>query len=264
MKKLLIISVVLLISAFAILTSACSTKSESSFSIEDFTSSIEYGELIWPTKGPATLVSAPKSETGYIKSDSSSFFLAYINNTTKSDFKKYVEDCSDKGFDVDYKNGDTYYYADNSNGDHLSLKFGDEADDVMTIRIDLADEEETTKTTEKAQESSKAESKTESKTESKSESESKTSEVANDSDFRDMVDSYEDFMDEYIDFMEKYNSSDDPISMLSDYTELMSKYSDWMDKINSYDEDDVSLDDWKYYVEVTTRVAEKMEKANIY
>lgn len=80
-----------------------------------------------------------------------------------------------------------------------------------------------------------------------------------DPELKAFLDSYEEFMDEYIAFMKKY--SEDPsnaVSMLTEYATIMEKYGDFAEKIDQYDEKEMSTEDAKYYLEVTTRVTQKM------
>lgn len=80
-----------------------------------------------------------------------------------------------------------------------------------------------------------------------------------DPELKAFLDSYEEFMDEYVAFMKKY--SQDPgnaLLMLNDYADIMEKYADFSEKIEQYDEKDMSTADAKYYLEVTTRVYQKM------
>ena len=77
---------------------------------------------------------------------------------------------------------------------------------------------------------------------------------------RELLDSYEEFVDEYVDFMKKY--SKDPVKYVDEYTEYLEKYEDFVKKVDDVKEDDVSSDDWAYYLEVTARVLKKI--ASIY
>lgn len=80
-----------------------------------------------------------------------------------------------------------------------------------------------------------------------------------DPDLKAFLDSYEEFVDEYVVFMKKYMA--DPtnaISMLSEYSEIMGKYADFAEKVDQYDSKEMSTEDAKYYLEVTTRCSQKM------
>ena len=73
------------------------------------------------------------------------------------------------------------------------------------------------------------------------------------------LDSYEEFVDEYLVFMKKYMA--DPtnaVSMLTEYSEIMGKYADFAEKVDQYDSKEMSTEDAKYYLEVTTRCTQKM------
>jgi len=81
-------------------------------------------------------------------------------------------------------------------------------------------------------------------------------------DLKEMLDSYEAFMDEYVEFMNSYKESGDTVSMLSQYTEYMQKYTDLMQKIEAVDTSNMSAADYAYYIEVTSRVSEKLLKVS--
>ena len=68
----------------------------------------ELGDLEWPDSGIAKMLPVPKSKTGKIKEDSSGDFSALVGDTSEDDFKAYVKGCKEKGFDIDYSNGDDY------------------------------------------------------------------------------------------------------------------------------------------------------------
>lgn len=144
------------------------------------------GDLEWPDSGLAKMLPVPKSKTGKIKEDSSYDFSALVGETSESDFKEYVKACKEKGFDIDYSNGDDYYNAKCSDGYELEIRHN-----VLNImEISLFEpyefEEETTKAETSKAESSKAES---SKAES-SKAKSSKSESADDSDSSSLNDNH--------------------------------------------------------------------------
>lgn len=80
-----------------------------------------------------------------------------------------------------------------------------------------------------------------------------------DPELKAFLDSYEEFVDQYVEFMKKYNSDpNNMVAMLGEYGEMMQKYADFAEKIDKYDSNSMSTEDYKYYIEVTTRCAQKM------
>lgn len=76
--------------------------------------------------------------------------------------------------------------------------------------------------------------------------------------FKEALDSYEDFFDEYCDFMKKFNESPDDLSLLGEYTEYLTQYSETMEKMESLDDGEMNDAEMKYYLEVTTRINQKL------
>ncbi len=99
----------------------------------DLEKPIEMSNINWPSSQAGKQLPVPKSTTGKYSYEHDDKFCVYIGNTSKSDYNNYVKACSDKGFTVDYDKGDNYYYADNSNGWHISLKY--EGNNIMSIEI---------------------------------------------------------------------------------------------------------------------------------
>lgn len=81
--------------------------------------------------------------------------------------------------------------------------------------------------------------------------------------FKEALDSYEAFFDEYIAFMEKYAESDDAMGMLADYTNYLMQYADMMEKLQALDDDDLSTAEAAYYVEVMSRIEQKLLKVSM-
>lgn len=75
---------------------------------------------------------------------------------------------------------------------------------------------------------------------------------------KEMLDSYEAFMDGYVEFMQEYEDTDNPLGMMADYAQLMADYASFAEKIDEIDEDALSAEDYAYYVEVMSRVSQKM------
>lgn len=220
----------------------------------------EYAEFDWPTSEIAKLLPVPKSNIGRIEWEASDGFVIYVSETSKEDWKTYVEDCKGKGFTVDYYASDNTFYADNSDGYHLSVDY--EGDDVMWIRID--EPEEDTKTDDTSADTS-VDASTEKETEETEAADAPSQEpdesVSDDDirpEFKEAMDSYEAFFNEYCDFMEKYNASDDQTSMLAEYADYMAKYADMLDKMDDIGDDDLTTAEAAYYAEVSARVMQKL------
>lgn len=75
---------------------------------------------------------------------------------------------------------------------------------------------------------------------------------------KEFLDSYEAFMDGYIAFMASYQNAEDPLTMLGEYAEVMQDYADFMEKVNAYDTAEMSVADTAYYLEVSSRVTQKL------
>ena len=87
----------------------------------------------WPTSDTAAMIPVPESNYGSISYEHENSFFIYVANTSKEEFDKYVQACSEKGFTVDYSKDDGYYYADHKKGYHVSLKYHDK--DVMSVEL---------------------------------------------------------------------------------------------------------------------------------
>ena len=82
--------------------------------------------------------------------------------------------------------------------------------------------------------------------------------------FKQAMDSYEAFMDEYIAFMTKYNASKGTSpELIKDYGEYMKKYIDWADDFKKWEGKELNKEEAKYYVDVQTRVTQKLMNASI-
>lgn len=93
-----------------------------------------YEMFTWPTSDIAKLLPTPKSSIGKIDWEASYGLVAYVAETSKSDYDEYVSLCEEAGFTIDYHKGEDYFRGDNSNGYHVSLSY--DTDGVMFVRID--------------------------------------------------------------------------------------------------------------------------------
>ncbi len=82
-------------------------------------------------------------------------------------------------------------------------------------------------------------------------------------DFKAMMDAYEEFIDEYIAFMNKYNQNPSDMELMSEYFDFMTKYAEYADKIAKLEDSEMTDEEAAYYLEVTTRVANKLAQASL-
>lgn len=82
--------------------------------------------------------------------------------------------------------------------------------------------------------------------------------------FKQAMDSYEETMDAYIAFMVKYTNSKgtDP-QLFKDYAEWLKKYANAIDAFEKWENNNLNKEEAKYYVEVQTRVTQKLINASI-
>ncbi len=239
MKKLLV-GLLVVISLFCMSACEKSENASKTSSPEAANSERVYGQITWPTSDIAQLLPVPKSSVGKIEWEHSYGFVAYIAETSRTDYDEYVKLCEDAGFTFDYSKGDDYFWADNAEGYHISLKY--EGNGVMFIRIDEPKED--------------TDNSTEPSVSEEGSSDEDNSLVT--PEFKELMDSYEHFFDEYVDFMKKYKDSTNQISMLADMTEYMTKYSDMLSKLESVDDSELSAADSVYYLEVSRRIMKKL------
>ena len=216
---------------------------------------MEMTTISWPTSIAGQMLPTPKSTTGKFSYEYEDHFYVYVGNTTKSDYAEYVTACSEKGFNVDYSKGDDYYYADNSEGWHISLRY--EGNNIMTIDIDAPSEEDNNKNTTPATQPSigpSAEATTPT-------TEDKKDNNSIDPEFKAAMDSYEKFMDEYVAFMKKYKSNPGDLSLLTDYANYMSKYADFVEDFEKWEDEEMNAAETAYYIDVQARVSKKLLEA---
>lgn len=209
---------------------------------------IEMATIAWPTSGAGALAPAPVSTTGKIESDSSGFFQAYIGETSVDDFAAYVDACIAAGFSVDYNKADESFYANNADGVGITVNYL--GNNTMEIIVNAPDD--AGDATDAAPESAES-------SETSEEPAPTTDPGGIDPNFKATMDGYEAFMNEYVDFMNTYNSDpNNVVSMLTQYNEMMQEYSDYMSTIGSIDESALSGADLQYYLDVTSRVNQRL------
>lgn len=204
---------------------------------------MEMTSITWPTSAAGKKLPTPKSTTGKFSYEYDDNFFVYVGNTTADDYSAYVNACSENGFNVDYNKGDDYYYADNSEGWHVDIRYV--GNNIMSINIDAPDDESSSDT-------SSSNDDTESDTDDDADS------SAIDPDFKAAMDSYENFMDDYVAFMKKYSANPSDMSLLADYADYISDYADFVADFEAWEDEDMNAAEAAYYLEVQTRVSKKL------
>lgn len=219
----------------------------------------EMGTLNWPKSDIAALLPIPESTVGKVKSDSADGCFIYVGETSIDDFNAYADACAEKGFSVDYDRGEKFYKADDANGNQLSLAY--EGNQVMSIDIRKSNGDNTetqpedTATPQAENNGSGADS----------------TEVSDNNtglvdgmrpEFKNAMDSYETFMNEYCEFMDKYEQSNGTdVGLLADYADYVSKYGEFVEDFEAWDDGEMNDVELAYYIEVQTRVNEKLLEA---
>ncbi len=98
----------------------------------------ELSDIVWPTSSLGQKIPAPKSLIGNYHYEYEDSFYVFIGNTDQSAFQQYIAAVMEAGFTEDYKKSETIYAADNSEGDHISIRY--EGNNLMSITAKVSDE----------------------------------------------------------------------------------------------------------------------------
>lgn len=136
MKKVI---VAICISLAIVALAGCGTKNDAPTKeepkVETKTEDVtQYGELMWPDIGLATLLPKPDwSGNGEVKSNYENYICIRVGYSTEKDLKNYTKRCYDAGFNVNYTQGETKYIAFDEAGNELILKMMEGSE--MSIQI---------------------------------------------------------------------------------------------------------------------------------
>lgn len=208
---------------------------------------MEMEDITWPTSAAGKQLPAPKSTIGKFSHEYDDNFFVYVGDTSKADYAEYVKACSEKGFNVDYSKGDDYYYADNSEGWHISVCY--EGNNIMSVDIDAPSEDDNSNDTPTSSAVSSAAS---------SKPSTSNTNTGLDPDFKAAMDSYEEFMDDYVAFMKKYKANPNDLSLLADYSDYLSDYADFVEDFEKWDDEELNAAETAYYIDVQARVSKKL------
>lgn len=214
-------------------------------------------KLNWPSDGIVSLLPKPESENGKILSSNADYFHCYVAKTDEDAFNNYINECKNKGFNLESDLSSSGYKSKDQNNNLLDL-YWSEYSNEMTITLESKSYQDKAAAEKKANEEKKQAEKQNNNNNSQNNKSGNSSSVS--ADLKSFLDSYEQFVDKYVAFMKKYKDSGNPLSMLKDYTDLMAQLADFNGKIANWDskKGSMSAKDLAYYTEVTTRCAQKM------
>lgn len=240
MKKLLAI---LLACMLFLSLSACSGKEPQN----------KPGEVRWPNTELVSRLPIPDSLSGKVLWESSEAFSVELINISKQQYDDYVDACIDQGFTVDYYRDESDFWALDGEGYDLSVDY--DADMlIMGISIDLPDAE----TDDDDMEESDLAETTTTATAKPTATTAANASGDLDADFKAAMDSYEAFMDNYVAFMKKYQANPSDLGLLVDYADYMSQYATLVEDFEGWEDEDMNDAELAYYLEVQTRVSQKL------
>lgn len=99
---------------------------------------MKMSDIEWPKSAIAKRLPVPESLYGSISWEADYGFVIYVGNTTKQDYKRYIDACYELGFNVEYERGDDYFHAKDSDGYDVDIDY--EGNNIMFVRIDEPDD----------------------------------------------------------------------------------------------------------------------------
>ncbi len=210
----------------------------------------------WPTSGPGALLPKPVSDKGAVSSNTSTRFCVTLANTDKAAFEAYVNEVSAAGFDVDFSKQDKSFSAKDASGNKVSVKY--EGNNQMEVAIDAAKEGSDSSSSASSGSSTNTSGSTATSNASSSSSSSSTDANGVTVSFKKTMDDYEAGMNSYCDFMEKYINGGRPASMAADYANYVKKLADLEKDFDAIDESSLTAADDAYYIEVQSRVNQRL------
>ena len=76
--------------------------------------------------------------------------------------------------------------------------------------------------------------------------------------FKQAMDSYESFYNEYVDLLKQYKANPTDFSILTKYMSMLSKVEEIDAAFKAWDSSDMTSEELKYYLEVSTRIQKKL------
>ena len=225
----------------------------------------------WPNTEIAQLLPVPNSDTGKLSSESEDSLYIYVGFDTKADYDAYINQCYEQGFNLNYRKGDTYFEAAHADGYNLYIT--DEGHNIMYIRLrelsdyehkDLAEAfDSTSKQTAEAKPAPEqaATAKPEAAQPETEQPKSDSSPQLVDGmrpEFKEAMDSYEEFYNDYCELMEDYMANPSDLSLITKYAEMMADLAEMDAAFAAWEDSDLNEAEMKYYIEVQSRVSQKL------
>lgn len=93
----------------------------------------KFGVFSWPDSTIANMLPTPKSNKGAISQNDDHELRAKVSEITEADFDTYVEECIEKGFNIEAQKSGKEYSAKNNEGFQLSTQYLGEG--IMSIMV---------------------------------------------------------------------------------------------------------------------------------
>lgn len=227
-------------------------------------------EYSMPNSAIGSMIPQPDSPYGKVIYESEDRFWIDVYDISGEQFENYIDTCKNFGFTVDYNKFDNYYSAKDEDGYSLSLTYNADEETLsisMNAPTDKSESQENEDTENTEGTSSQEEPSSEETIASKNEEPNTSESEDNDNqelvdgmrpEFKEAMDSYEAFYDEYCNFMKKYAENPTDLELLTEYTDMVSKLAEMDKKFEAWDEDEMNNTELKYYLEVNTRVTQKL------
>lgn len=207
----------------------------------------------WPNDALAEMLPEPKGKIVSLSEVDGEFLDATVE-IKEGYCIDYIDACREKGFTLEKSlnnyDGDYDYRAKNKEGWEVWIYNTENEMYINLTSPEWIEEDESSSDEEES-------------TDNSEEEESKELVDGMRPEFKKAMDSYEAFYNEYCDFMESYDEDTTDLELISKYSDLMSKASEMDADFEKWDDDDLNDAELDYYLEVTSRVSEKLlETAN--
>ncbi len=228
-------------------------------------------EYKWPDSELGRMIPQPDSPYGKVSFENEDGFWIDVYNISDEQFENYIEECKDCGFTVDYNKFDGFYSAEDVNGYSLSLTYNEDKETLsisMNAPVEEPESTDNENVADAEQETPSQEEPNSEETTPSIDEEQDTSESTNSDsqelvdgmrpEFKEAMDSYEAFYDEYCDFMKKYAENSTDLKLIAEYADMVSELAEMDKKFQAWDEGEMNDAELKYYLEVNTRVTQKL------